>query len=167
MGERKHLEPGTYTARGASWGWDTSKDGRACLAINFDVDGVLVRGVLYFDTDRTDTNGRTGAQRSMEVLRAMGLRTTLRALVTGAERIDIGRVQVKTENNDKGYPVAKYIDPLQPPKLFTPATREQMLDLIAAVDGEGTQRPAPQRAPAPRQPPRGFDAGEGEDSIPF
>lgn len=37
----------------------------------------------------------------------------------------------------------------------------------AAAGVAPTQRPAPQRAPAPRQLPRGFDAGEGEDSIPF
>jgi hypothetical protein len=96
----------------------------------------------------------------------MGLRTTLRALVTGAERIDVGAMSlevVNAERNGKRYPEAKYIN--LPCKVFTAPTREQMLDLIAAVDGAA--KPAPQRAPAPRQPPRGFDAGEGEDSVPF
>ena len=137
---KRTIEPGTYSARATAWAWDTTQNGKPFLTINFDVEGATVRGRLYFDTDRTDTNGRTGADRSMEALRAMGLRTNLRALVTGAERIDVGRVQVKTENNAAGYPVVKYIDPLQPPKLFTPATREQMLELIASVDGAAQRR---------------------------
>lgn len=162
---RKTIEPGTYTARAQAWAWDTTKDGKPYLTINLDADGAVVRGRLYFDTDRTDANGRTSAERSMEVLRAMGLRTTLRALVTGAERIDTGRVSVEVVHNDKGYPEAKYINAPLAPKVFAAPAREQMLELIAAVDGAA--KPAPQRAPAPRQPPRGFDAGQGEDSIPF
>lgn len=166
---KKTIEPGTYSARATAWAWDTTKDGKPYLTINLDAEGATVRGRLYFDTDRTDANGRTSAERSMEVLRAMGLRTTLRALVTGAERIDTGRVSVEVVHNDKGYPEAKYINAPLAPKVFAAPAREQMLELIAAVDGEGTTptRPAPQRAPAPRQPPRGFDAGQGEDSIPF
>jgi len=101
----------------------------------------------------------------MEALRAMGLRTNLRALVTGAERIDVGLASLEVVQNDRGYPEAKYINAPLAPKVFQAPTREQMLELIAAVDGAA--KPAPQRAPAPRQPPRGFDAGEGEDSIPF
>ena len=81
---RKTIEPGTYLARAQAWAWDTTKDGKPYLTVNLDVDGTTVRGRLYFDTDRTDANGRTSAERSMEVLRAMGLRTNLRALVTGA-----------------------------------------------------------------------------------
>lgn len=164
---RKTIEPGTYSARAQAWAWDTTKDGKPYLTVNLDVDGTTVRGRLYFDTDRTDANGRTSAERSMEVLRAMGLRSNLRALVTGAERIDTGRVSVEVVHNDKGYPEAKYINAPLAPKVFQAPTRDQMLELIAAVDGTTPRAPAPTRAPAPRQPPRGFDAGEGEDSIPF
>lgn len=163
---RKTIEPGTYSARALAWAWDTTKDGKPFLTINFDVEGATVRGRLYFDTDRTDTNGRTGADRSMEALRAMGLRTTLRALVTGAERIDVGLASIEVVQNDRGYPEAKYVNAPLAPKVFQAPTREQMVDLIAAVDGEPA-RPAPQRAPATRQP-RGFDAGQGDDSdVPF
>ena len=164
---RKTIEPGTYSARATAWAWDTTQNGKPFLTINFDVEGATVRGRLYFDTDRTDADGRTSAERSMELLRAMGLRTTLRALVTGAERIDVGAMSLEVVNTERGgkrYPEAKYIN--LPVKVFQAPTRDAMLQLIAAVDGEGT-RPAPQRAPAPRQAPRGFDAGEGEDSIPF
>jgi hypothetical protein len=162
----KTIEDGTHFGRAQAWAWDTTKDGKPYLTISFSADGVAVRGRMYFDTDRTDADGRTSAERSMELLRAMGLRTTLRALVTGAERIDVGAMSlevVNAERNGKRYPEAKYIN--LPCKVFTAPTREQMLDLIAAVDGAA--KPAPQRAPAPRQPPRGFDAGEGEDSVPF
>lgn len=166
---KRSIEPGTHSARAQAWAWDTTKDGKPYLTINFDVDGATVRGRLYFDTDRTDANGRTSAERSMEVLRAMGLRTNLRALVTGAERIDTGRVSIEVVHNDKGYPEAKYINAPLAPKVFQAPTREQMLELIAAVDGttSATRAPAPQRAPAPRQPPRGFDADAGGDDIPF
>lgn len=167
---RKTIEPGTYSARAQAWAWDTTKDGKPYLTINLDVDGATVRGRLYFDTDRTDANGHTSAERSMEVLRAMGLRTNLRALVTGAERIDTGRVSVEVIHNDKGYPEAKYINAPLAPKVFQPPTREQMLQLIAAVDGTtpATRAPAPTRAPAQRHPPRGFDAGQGDDmDVPF
>lgn len=162
------IEDGTHFGRAQAWAWDTTKDGKPYLTISFNVDGVAVRGRLYFDTDRTDADGRTSAERSMELLRAMGLRTTLRALVTGAERIDVGAMSLEVVNTERGgkrYPEAKYIN--LPVKVFQAPTRDAMLQLIAAVDGEGT-RPAPTRAPAPRQPPRGLDAGEGDDmDVPF
>lgn len=161
------IEDGTHFGRAQAWAWDTTKDGKPYLTISFNVDGVAVRGRLYFDTDRTDADGRTSAERSMELLRAMGLRTNLRALVTGAERIDVGAMSLEVVNAERGgkrYAEAKYIN--LPVKVFQAPTRDAMLQLIAAVDGEPA-RPTPQRAPAPRQAPRGFDAGEGEDSIPF
>lgn len=165
---KKSIEPGTYSARAQAWAWDTSRDGKPYLSINLDVDGATVRGRLYFDVDRTDANGRTTAERSVEVLRAMGLRTNLRALVTGAERIDTGRVSVEVVHNEKGYPEAKYINAPFAPKVFQAPTREQMLELIAAVDGAAGTRPtqpAPQR---PAGPPRGFAQPAADDTdIPF
>ncbi|MBF9687084.1 hypothetical protein IAI39_11375, partial [Streptococcus pseudopneumoniae] len=65
---KRTIEPGTYSARATAWAWDTTQNGKPFLTINFDVEGATVRGRLYFDTDRTDTNGRTGADRSMEAL---------------------------------------------------------------------------------------------------
>ena len=68
------INRGTYTARATRWAWDTTQTEAVCLALMFrftDEPHAEIDGRLYFDTDRPDDNGRTTADRSIEVLRAM------------------------------------------------------------------------------------------------
>lgn len=183
------IDAGNYTAKATRWAWDTAKDGGMCLALVFEITegdaaGAQIDGRLYFDTDRADANNRTAADRSMEALRAMGLRGGMESITDeGGGGLDAGTVHLVVEINAKGYPTVKYINAprggrelrtFSPPGAQAKQTffaqmnaRLRAAEQGARASGTAPTRPAPQRAPAPRQAPRGFDAGEGEDSIPF
>ena len=114
--DRKDLKPGTYPARTRLFAWDTDRNGEVCLnllltLVDCEAEGIEVEGKLFFDTERVDAKGRTAADRSMEVLRAMGLPGgTLESIDAEDGGINNGLVSVVVEITDKGYPVAKYIN---------------------------------------------------------
>lgn len=186
MTDTNQIPPGTYIARATRWHWDTSKNGDMCLAVMLRIeDGPHaareVRGTLYFDTEKTDSKGRTAADRSIEALRAMGLQGGLDTIDSGAGGLDAGQVSVVVEINDKGYAFAKYINALSIFSAFAPPAADakraffaqmnaRLKNADAAARASGTQAPRPAPRPAPTgfaQPPRGFAAEAADDDIPF
>ena len=157
---------GTHPARFVRWHWDTAKSGDINLAAMLRIcggrfDGRQVRGNLYFDTDRTDKNGRTAADRSTETLRAAGLVGDLDAIGEDTGGIDANEVSVVVEMKN-GYAVAKYINPAQSFTAFAPPPEDKKAAFFAQMKARqqgtaqaqratGTQ-PTTQRAPvAPAQ----------------
>lgn len=196
--DRKDLKPGTYPARTRLFAWDTDRSGEVCLnllltLVDCEAEGIEVEGKLYFDTSRVDTKGRTAADRSLEVLHAMGLPGgTLESIDLRPEDgggINNGLVSVVVEITDKGYPVAKYINApgggRGEVKVWAPPAPDAKAAFFAkmrALSGaSGASAPRPQ-APAAARPARangnapaqrpapvtGFGAPiAGEDDIPF
>ena len=153
------MEAGTYTGRATRWAWDTTRDGSMCLRVAIQVAGEIVRGTLYFDTDREDTKGRTAADRSMEVLRAMGLRGGLDTITDeGGGGLDQGEVSVVVEIDRGGYCVAKYINAPQVVRAFSAPSPDAKRAFFAQMNPR-LEQPAPTRgfAPTPAQ----------DDDIPF
>ena len=108
-----------HPARVVACLWDKAQRGGLCLALKFRItggprEGECLTGRLYFDTDRADDRGRTAADRSMEALDAMGCNGDLETIVdgTGAGVLDQGDVELVVGINAKGYPGAKFINPL-------------------------------------------------------
>lgn len=197
--DRKDLKPGTYPARTRLFAWDTDRNGEVCLnllltLVDCEAEGIEVEGKLYFDTSRVDAKGRTAADRSLEVLHAMGLPGgTLESIDLRPEDgggINNGLVSVVVEITDKGYPVAKYINApgggWGEVKVWAPPAPDAKAAFFAkmrALSGSSAQAPAPNHAPAPRPaarpangrpaaparpaPTTGFAPVEGEDDIPF
>lgn len=194
--DRKDLRPGTYPARTRLFAWDTDRNGEVCLnllltLVDCEAEGIEVEGKLYFDTSRVDAKGRTAADRSLEVLHAMGLPGgTLESIDAPDGGINNGLVSVVVEITDKGYPVAKYINVPNggrgEVKVFEAPSTDAKAAFFAkmrALSGSSAQAPAPNHAPAPRPaarpangrpaaparpaPTTGFAPVEGEDDIPF
>lgn len=193
--DRKDLKPGTYPARTRLFAWDTDRNGEVCLnllltLVDCEAEGIEVEGKLYFDTSRVDAKGRTAADRSLEVLHAMGLPGgTLESIDAEDGGINNGLVSVVVEITDKGYPVAKYINApgggRGEVKVWAPPAPDAKAAFFAkmrALSGGSAPRPqappaarpaAPARAnsnaPAQRPAPvTGFGAPiAGEDDIPF
>ena len=190
--DRKDLKPGTYPARTRLFAWDTDRNGEVCLnllltLVDCEAEGIEVEGKLYFDTSRVDAKGRTAADRSMEVLHAMGLPGgTLESIDLRPEDgggINDGLVSVVVEITDKGYPVARYINVPNggrgEVKVWAPPAPDVKAAFFAkmrALSGGSAQAPAAARparangnAPAQRPAPvTGFGAPvSGEDDIPF
>lgn len=196
--DRKDLKPGTYPARTRLFAWDTDRNGEVCLnllltLVDCEAEGIEVEGKLYFDTSRVDAKGRTAADRSLEVLHAMGLPGgTLESIDLRPEDgggINNGLVSVVVEITDKGYPVAKYINVPNggrgevkvwaPPAPDAKAAFFAKMRALSGASGASAPRPqapaaaAPARAngnaPAQRPAPvTGFGAPvSGEDDIPF
>lgn len=195
--DRKDLKPGTYPARTRLFAWDTDRNGEVCLnllltLVDCEAEGIEVEGKLYFDTSRVDAKGRTAADRSLEVLHAMGLPGgTLESIDLRPEDgggINNGLVSVVVEITDKGYPVAKYINApgggrgevkvWAPPAPDAKAAFFAKMRALSGASGASAPRPqAPAAAPArangnaPAQRPApvtGFGAPiAGEDDIPF
>lgn len=195
--DRKDLKPGTYPARTRLFAWDTDRNGEVCLnllltLVDCEAEGIEVEGKLYFDTSRVDAKGRTAADRSLEVLHAMGLPGgTLESIDLRPEDgggINNGLVSVVVEITDKGYPVAKYINApgggrgevkvWAPPAPDAKAAFFAKMRALSGASGASAPRPqAPAPAPArangnpPAQRPApvtGFGAPiAGEDDIPF
>lgn len=199
--DRKDLKPGTYPARTRLFAWDTDRNGEVCLnllltLVDCEAEGIEVEGKLYFDTSRVDAKGRTAADRSLEVLHAMGLPGgTLESIDLRPEEgggINDGLVSVVVEITDKGYPIARYINVPNggrgEVKVWAPPAADAKAAFFAkmrALSG-GASAPAPRpQAPAaarPAAPARangnppaqrpapttGFGAPmAGEDDIPF
>ena len=191
--DRKDLKPGTYPARTRLFAWDTDRNGEVCLnllltLVDCEAEGIEVEGKLYFDTSRVDAKGRTAADRSMEVLHAMGLPGgTLESIDLRPEDgggINDGLVSVVVEITDKGYPVARYINVPNggrgEVKVWAPPAPDVKAAFFAkmrALSGGSAQAPAAARparangnAPAQRPAPvTGFGAPVSgqEDDIPF
>jgi hypothetical protein len=194
--DRKDLKPGTYPARTRLFAWDTDRNGEVCLnllltLVDCEAEGIEVEGKLYFDTSRVDAKGRTAADRSMEVLHAMGLPGgTLESIDLRPEDgggINDGLVSVVVEITDKGYPVARYINVPNggrgEVKVWAPPAPDVKAAFFAkmrALSGGTAPAPRPQApAPAPARangnppaqrpaPVTGFGAPiAGEDDIPF
>jgi len=191
--DRKDLKPGTYPARTRLFAWDTDRNGEVCLnllltLVDCEAEGIEVEGKLYFDTSRVDTKGRTAADRSLEVLHAMGLPGgTLESIDAPDGGINNGLVSVVVEITDKGYPVAKYINApgggRGEVKVWAPPAPDAKAAFFAkmrALSGGTAPAPRPQapaptparangNAPAQRPAPvTGFGAPvSGEDDIPF
>lgn len=197
--DRKDLKPGTYPARTRLFAWDTDRNGEVCLnllltLVDCEAEGIEVEGKLYFDTSRVDAKGRTAADRSLEVLHAMGLPGgTLESIDLRPEDgggINDGLVSVVVEITDKGYPVARYINVPNggrgEVKVWAPPAPDAKAAFFAkmrALSGaSGASAPRPQ-APAAARPARangntpaqrpapvtGFGAPVSgqEDDIPF
>lgn len=190
MTDTNQITPGTYTARATRWHWDTSRNGDMCLALMLRIDGgphdgQSVRGTLYFDTERADTKGRTAADRSLEALRSLGLRGGVDTIDEGTGGLDAGQVSVVVEINDRGYPVAKYINALSTFSAFAPPPADAKRAFFAQMNArlktaeagaraagtrpaQPTQPTAPQR---PAGPPRGFAQSSAPaadtDDVPF
>ena len=184
------ITPGTHTARAIRWAWDTTQSGAMCLAIMFELTdgehaGAQIDGRLYFDTDRPDTRGRTAADRSLEALRALGLKGDLDTIDEGVGGLDGGSASLVIENNAKGFPAVKYINvphgagrelrTFQPPAqdakrafFAQMKARTRAAEQGARASGTAPRSPAaPQRnAPPPR--PTGFATQESaDDDVPF
>ena len=178
------INPGTYTARATRWAWDTTQTEAVCLALMFrftDEPHAEIDGRLYFDTDRPDDNGRTAADRSIEVLRAMGLKGGLETITDeGGGGLDTGDVSLVIEEKN-GYPRVKYVNaprrnrdlrtfappPADAKRAFFAQmnARLKVADAGARAAGARPTQPAPQR---PAGPPRGFAQPAADDSeIPF
>lgn len=195
--DRKDLKPGTYPARTRLFAWDTDRNGEVCLnllltLVDCEAEGIEVEGKLYFDTSRVDAKGRTAADRSLEVLHAMGLPGgTLESIDLRPEDgggINNGLVSVVVEITDKGYPVAKYINApgggrgevkvWAPPAPDAKAAFFAKMRALSGASGASAPRPqapapdparANSNAPAQRPAPTtGFGAPiADEDDIPF
>jgi hypothetical protein len=162
-----NVEPGTYPARFARWHWDTSKKGDMCLAIMLRIaggpfDGQSVRGTLYFDTDKTDKNGRTAADRSMEALRSAGLVGELDSIDENSGGLDAGEVSISVEVNDKGFSFAKYINAASTFSAFAPPPPDAKAAFFAQMKARAQGTAQGQRATgaAPVQPQRGPSQGQ-------
>jgi len=157
---------GTHPARFVRWHWDTAKSGDINLAAMLRIvggpfDGKQVPGNLYFDTDRTDKNGRTAADRSTETLRAAGLVGDLDSIGDDVGGLDANEVSIVVETKD-GYPRAKYINPARSFTAFAPPPEDKKAAFFAQMKArqQGTAQAqratgaAPvhaQRAPAQQQ----------------
>lgn len=162
------MNAGTYTARAARWAWDTDKSGTPCLSLIFrTADGAEVDGKLYFDTDRADTHGRTAADRSLEALRAMGLRGGVEAIGDDTGGLDQGDVSLVVEMNAKGYPYAKYVNAPRGSRelrTFAPPSVDAKRAFFAQMNARLGVAPAPTR---PAAPARGFAPPAQDDDVPF
>lgn len=166
---RTTLQPSTYTARAREWSWDTDRDGNPCLALMFEIEGgehagYQIEGRLFLDETKADKNGRTALDRSMEALRAMGLKGDLVADLAG---LDAGTVEIVTDINEKGYAKIKYINApraarelrtFAPPDAgslggFLAKINARSRAIAARVQASGTVQvsPQPQRPAAPAQ----------------
>lgn len=177
------MQAGTYTGRAVRWAWDTTKAGDLCLALVFsvrDAEGVehQLDGRLYFDTDRPDAKGRTAAHRSLEALRAMGMRGGLETITDeGGGGLDAGDVELVVDLNDAGFPRVKFINAPRAGrdlKTFAPPSAEQKRAFFAAMQARlGSTESAPnapriERGPrAPYARPTGFASAQDSDDIPF
>lgn len=166
------LQPGTYPARAVSWAWDTTKETGAIflrfvlrLTAESGHSGYELDGRLYFDTDRTDDKGRTAADRSMETLRAMGLKGGIDAIDENTGGLSEGEVSVVVDYNDKGYPRAKWINPPRKARelrTFAAPSRQDKAAFFASMRERIVTEPVPQN------PPDDFGSGGGtNDDIPF
>ncbi len=168
---------GTHPARFVRWHWDTAKSGDINLAAMLRIvggpfDGKQVPGNLYFDTDRTDKNGRTAADRSTETLRAAGLVGDLDSIGDDVGGLDANEVSIVVETKD-GYPRAKYINPARSFTAFAPPPEDKKAAFFAQLKAraQGTaqaQRATgaapvhgqPQRPPAQQQRPAAQSSGQ-------
>lgn len=175
------LTEGKHTARVTDLAWQSSQNGNTYLTLRFtatqgDCIGETATKNMFFS--------EKALQRTVEDLRALGWQGDDPATITVA---DVGaEVSVTVEHEtftgrdgeDHLTARVKWINSMSALKGNAEQSavaafgaqlkaRIRALDGAARASGTAPTRPAPQRAPAPRQPPRGFDAGEGEDSIPF
>lgn len=177
--EPQTLAPGKYLARATEWTWDTGKEkddgspGDPCIAIMFRVEderagehnGLSLDRRLYLDDDRADSRGRTPFDRTMEVLRAMGLDGEIPADLSTVD-LAIGRVELVTEVNAAGYAAIKFVNvpgaggrdlrtfaPPQPQQLnpFLAKLNARLKTLNARSNASGTR---PAQPTQPTQPTR-------------
>lgn len=199
MAEQRQAVPeGDYQVTPVGAAWDTTQSGSLVLKVALRVvggehAGRFLDATLWMDTDRPDRDGKTGRDKSVALLVAMGYGGPL-ARVCDGDGVGIVRgatLSAKVEHDAKGYARVKYLNPPRvfPPRAFSPPSMQDLTRLLGEEPAKaqrgpssddaaeihrrleeswGTRRPAPQRAPAPRQPPRGFDADTvGTDDIPF
>ena len=141
---------GTHPARFVRWHWDTAKSGDINLAAMLRIvggpfDGKQVPGNLYFDTDRTDKNGRTAADRSTETLRAAGLVGDLDSIGDDTGGLDANEVSIVVETKD-GYPRAKYINPARSFTAFAPPPEDKKAAFFAQMKARAQGTAQAQRA---------------------
>ena len=189
---RGFAEGEKHPARVTGCLWDKAQSGGLCLALKLRItggprEGEELRGRLYFDTERSDSKGRTAFDRSMEALDAMGCSGDLESIVDGdgAGVLDRGDVEIVVGLDKNGYPGAKFIN--RPSsggvqlKAFDAPTeqdkraffaqmkaRTRAAEQGARASGTAPRSPAaPQRnAPPPR--PTGFATQESaDDDVPF
>jgi hypothetical protein len=189
---RGFTEGEKHPARVTGCLWDKAQSGGLCLALKFRItggprEGEELRGRLYFDTERSDSKGRTAFDRSMEALDAMGCSGDLESIVDGdgAGVLDRGDVEVVVGLDKNGYPGAKFINRPNSGgvqlKAFDAPTEQDKRSFFAQMKARaqaagrsakaaGTApmqpRPAPAQRPAPQAPQPTRGPGAPRSSAP-
>jgi hypothetical protein len=176
------LTEGKHTARVTDLAWQNSQGGTTYLTLRF----TATQGDCVNETATKNMFfSEKALKRTVEDLRALGWQGDDPATITVEDLPNEVGIEVEHETftgrdgEDRLTARVKWINALNALKGNAEQSavaafgaqlkaRIRALDGAARASGTAPTRPAPQRAPAQRQPPRGFDAGQGDDTdVPF